>query len=49
MDQLYGIKKPDGTTRKLLDSSKIMKFGWRPEIELSEGIKSVYNNYKETL
>ena len=37
--------KPDGTPRKLMDSSRIIKQGWHPKIELSQGIKSVYRAY----
>lgn len=38
--------KPDGTPRKLLDSSKILKSGWKAKISLEEGIKEVYEYYK---
>lgn len=37
--------KPDGTPRKLMDSSKINSINWRPKINLREGIFSVYNEY----
>jgi len=37
--------KPDGTPRKLLDSSKIFKMGWRPKINLVDGIKTTYEDY----
>lgn len=33
---------PDGTPRKLLDSSRILQLGWRPVIPLREGIQSAY-------
>ncbi len=36
--------KPDGTPRKLLDSSKIQQLGWLPKIELKEGLRQVYCN-----
>jgi GDP-L-fucose synthase len=36
---------PDGTKRKLLDSSKLMTLGWSPKINLIDGISSVYNNF----
>ena len=34
--------KPDGTHRKLLDSSKMNSLGWFPEIDLRTGIKLTY-------
>jgi GDP-L-fucose synthase len=34
--------KPDGTPRKLMDSSRILTMGWSPKISLKEGIQSVY-------
>ena len=34
--------KPDGTPRKLMDSSKINNEGWRPTIKLEDGIISTY-------
>jgi GDP-L-fucose synthase len=36
---------PNGTPRKKLDSSKLNKLGWKPQIRLSEGIDQVYNWY----
>ena len=41
--------KPDGTPRKLLDTSKINSLGWRPQIALREGITSTYKWYLENL
>jgi GDP-L-fucose synthase len=35
--------KPDGTPRKLLDTSRIDAIGWQPKISLQEGIKSTYD------
>jgi GDP-L-fucose synthase len=35
--------KPDGTPRKLLDTSRIDALGWQPKISLQEGIKSTYD------
>ena len=37
----YDKSKPNGTYRKLIDSSKIRKINWLPNISLEEGIKSV--------
>jgi GDP-L-fucose synthase len=41
-DILWDTNKPDGTPRKLLDSSRIRSTGWRPRIALREGIASTY-------
>jgi GDP-L-fucose synthase len=34
--------KPDGTPRKLLDSSRLMSLGWKPEVRLQEGLAATY-------
>jgi GDP-L-fucose synthase len=39
--------KPDGTPKKLLDVSKLSALGWKSTIELKQGIKMVYDWYKE--
>ena len=39
---VYDSSKPDGTPRKLVDTSKINGLGWRAGISLQEGIKSTY-------
>ncbi len=41
--------KPNGTPRKLLDTTRINELGWKPEIELRDGILSTYNWYLESL
>jgi GDP-L-fucose synthase len=41
--------KPDGTPRKLMDSSKIAALGWKPTIGLEEGIADTYRWFLETL
>jgi GDP-L-fucose synthase len=35
--------KPDGTPRKLMDSTKLKKLGWQPNISLDNGIIQTYN------
>ena len=42
----FDTTKPDGTMRKLLDVSKLMKAGWRAQVNLGEGIGKVYQAYK---
>jgi GDP-L-fucose synthase len=39
---VYDSSKPDGTPRKLVDTSKINGLGWRAGISLQEGIRSTY-------
>lgn len=36
----YDTTKPEGSQRRLLDSSKIMSLGWKPEMKFSDGVKS---------
>jgi GDP-L-fucose synthase len=44
----YDTSKPEGTPRKLLDITNIRKLGWSHKIGLKEGIKKVYEWYKES-
>ncbi|THV63129.1 GDP-L-fucose synthase family protein [Chryseobacterium candidae] len=39
---VWDTEKPNGTPRKLMDSSKINSMGWYPDISLEDGIKQVY-------
>jgi GDP-L-fucose synthase len=39
----FDASKPDGTPRKLMDSSRLHALGWRPRIGLREGIKQTYD------
>ncbi|QEN88199.1 GDP-L-fucose synthase [Labrys sp. KNU-23] len=41
----HDLGKPDGTPRKLMDSSRIAAFGWRPRIGLEEGLAETYAWY----
>tara|TARA_A100001011_G_C14274733_1_gene828646 strand:+ start:1187 stop:1369 length:183 start_codon:yes stop_codon:yes gene_type:complete len=42
---IYDKKKPNGTFRKLLDSSLAKKNGWQHEISFEKGISIVINDY----
>ncbi len=42
---IFDKSKPDGTVRKLMDSSKILQTGWRPLINLKDGITETYQQY----
>lgn len=37
--------KPDGTPRKLMDCSKIFNMGWKPRVDLKEGLHDAYNDF----
>lgn len=37
--------KPDGTPRKLLDSSRLKGLGWSPKIQLEQGIAETYKDF----
>lgn len=41
-DIRFDTTKPDGTPRKLLDTSRLTKLGWRPSITLEQGIRDTY-------
>ena len=43
----FNKKYPDGTMRKILDSSLIRSLGWKPKIEIKEGLKETINWYKK--
>lgn len=45
----YDSSRPDGTPRKLLDSTKIFNIGWKPQISLCSGIAMTYQSYKSSL
>lgn len=38
----WDSSRPDGTPRKLLDSSRARASGWRPRVELRDGIRRTY-------
>ena len=42
-DIVWDTSKPDGTPQKLLDVSKLTDLGWKPKIDLLDGIRSVYH------
>jgi len=41
----FDTSKPDGMPRKLLDSDRLHQLGWRPSIDLEDGIRSTYEWY----
>jgi len=46
---VWDTSKPDGTPRKLLDTSLINSLGWRPRISLKDGLTRTYQSFLEEL
>jgi GDP-L-fucose synthase len=40
---VFDTSKPDGTPRKLLNSSRLQALGWKPRISLQDGIRQTYS------
>ncbi len=45
----FDASKPDGTPRKLIDVSKLHSLGWQHKVEIEDGVKKLYDWYKESL
>jgi GDP-L-fucose synthase len=43
--QSFDPSKPDGTPRKLLDSSRLSDLGWRARTTLTEGLRLAYGDF----
>jgi len=43
---IFDSEKPDGTMKKLMDSSRLNKLGWNPKISLEDGLTKTYQNFK---
>jgi len=39
------LMKPDGAKRKLMDSTRLNRLGWRPNIGLEQGLRQTYEDY----
>ena len=44
---VYDTSKPNGTMRKLMDSSRMHALGWKPKIPLEQGLAEIYKEYVE--
>ncbi len=42
---VWDKSKPDGTPRKLMDSSRLFAMGWKPEVDLEKGIRLAYQDF----
>ena len=45
----FDASKPDGTPRKLMDSSRLELLGWRPEYSLEQGLKKAYAEFERNV
>ena len=44
---IQDASKPDGTPRKLCDTSLLRSLGWRPKYSIREGVKQTYKCFLE--
>ena len=44
---IWDTTKPNGTPKRLLDSTKLFNLGWKPKVELRQGLKDAYTWFKE--
>jgi GDP-L-fucose synthase len=43
----FDPSKPDGTPRKLMDSSRLNELGWKARVDLEKGLKATYKDFLE--
>jgi GDP-L-fucose synthase len=46
---VWDTSQPDGTPRKLLDSSRLFGLGWRPQVDLETGLRLAYQDFRARL
>ncbi len=42
---IFDTKKPDGAPRKLMNSNRLTKMGWKPRVDLVDGLKLAYQDF----
>ena len=48
-DVFFNDEYPDGNPWKLLDSSKIFDYGWKPDVSIQEGLLKTYEWYLKSI
>lgn len=43
---VWDSSRPDGTPRKLMDNSRLLSMGWKPEIDLPTGLRLAYEDFQ---
>lgn len=46
---VFDTTKPDGTMRKLMNNKRLMKLGWKPTVDLEEGINKTVQWYRKVV
>ena len=46
---VWDKSKPDGTPRKLLDTTRLNQLGWKPQISLKDGLVHTYASFLEEM
>lgn len=46
---VWNTDQPDGTPRKLMDVNKLHELGWKHKVDLLEGLKITYDDFKENI
>lgn len=43
----FDASRPDGTPRKIMDNSRLFALGWRPQTDLDQGLRAMYESFLE--
>lgn len=41
----FDSSKPDGSPKKLMDSTRLIRMGWQPKVDLEQGLKTTYQEF----
>ena len=49
LDIKFDNSKPNGTPRKIVDSTIAKKYGWKPKIDFKKGLKITYEDFLKNI